>query len=196
MRATEELLDVLVEQVYPQIAKRFGQNACILASSVAIDFLRQAGVACEAMACELLAMNERYYEMFKDGVTSKEKSEQAYDEGARCVAIVEQYPFNGEDTRPGYKGHVVVIVNREYLLDLTVSQVTREQKYIAAKPFYVRIPSLRQNAILKGKQEFVGSQVNDGIRTWFAYLLQPNRKDFRESPDWKNSAFRFTEYAT
>jgi hypothetical protein len=189
MTNTERLLDQLVEEVYPQLREKFGAGNCILASKAAIEFLRMNNVPAFPIVAETHVMNDTWMNALQLPDVNEEMMKQAVANGAHCVAVVEDQP---DSPRKGYKGHLVVIVNREFIVDLSLDQANRPAKDIQADPFWLEMPRLELTSFLRGRTAFTACQVHDGNNTWITYRLQPKRKDFETAPDWVLPEFRFT----
>jgi hypothetical protein len=84
------------------------------------------------------------------------------------------YGQNPEDT--GYDAHVVTVVERRFLLDLTLDQANRPQHSIELRPGYFLLP----DGFLAGDEG--APMVLNG--TYIRYTAVPDDRGFLTTPDW------------
>jgi hypothetical protein len=165
-----ELLDVLVEQVAPQVPRPSDGGHCILASKAAIEFLGRAGVSAEPTVAEVSARNGELYEALLAG---RQPGADAYEIAIRSNGIMH-----------GFNGHLVAIAQQRYLVDLSIDQLNRPGKGVVVVPFWAELPSSERDAILAGHEEFGLLFQVDKTTTWLSYRMHPDRKDYAELPIW------------
>ena len=171
------LLDHLVNHV-PSAIRRAGlpDNQCILASRLAVEFLRHHGIRAQATASDLTVINAPYADALEanGGVFDDTLREQAEADGAWCVWISRV----NTDT----VGHVVVVADNRWLIDLTAHQANRPEKGISAEAFYA-------DALDFAHGERFGFRNADDRCVWI-YDPRPKDRSFVARPAW--SAYRIS----
>lgn len=171
------LLDAMSDEI-PVFFEREGYRAdtCILQTRVALHVLASLGVPAMAQAMKLVAMNAKYAELLvhtKGEPLPEEQRAAAKASGAWAVTV----GYGAEPgQRPGYDGHVVVIVKRRWLLDLTSGQAARPAKGIhVPRALFFEMGRER----VAGRHPVIGPLRDAGqlVYTWHrnaAYLRAPD----------------------
>ncbi len=134
---TERYLDYLCDAIPAAIrAAKLRPNACILAGRLGVEALRAQGIRARPLPVSLQVCNQPMVDMLdRVGGFSKVTQadvDQANEQGAWMIALGVE-PGNAG----GWDGHLVLIVDERYMLDLTAGQVARLHKGIQAKPFWI-----------------------------------------------------------
>jgi hypothetical protein len=171
-RELERLLDHLVK-VVPRAVKDAGlpANACILSSRMGVEALRSKGVRARPLPVRLRVYNSLYAKALMAGEEGQVVDGQRLAEaGGWCVVVGESGP-----DATGWDGHLVVIVEERYLLDLSAGQVQRLHKDIHAEAYWVEARRLARGipVVLSG---------DDGC-CWL-YFPDPDNKAFLSAPAW------------
>ena len=179
MTRVERVLDHLVEAV-PRAIRQAGlkPNACILASRLGIEALRVEGLRARAVPVILTVGNPTYMDLLvrADPGTADEWR----DAGAWGIELGRENPSN----LPGWNGHLVVVVQDRYLLDLTAHQISRPQKGIVGKAFWIEARDFARG-------EPCALEAGDGC-TWL-YRHDPENREYLRLPAW--SGFRIARRA-
>jgi hypothetical protein len=135
------------------------RDHCVLFTRIAVDVCRERGV----LAKPLVVSVEFRSDTEPDGML--------------------QYGFAGkipEDAPPDFwDGHLVAILDRRLMVDLSVDAAARPELGIAPVPFVAEVPS---SFLVGGTFEIA---VPEGSGRYFAH---PNRKDFRDLPAWQQGS--------
>lgn len=180
--AIENHLNDLTEWMRDSIVRKYGRDNCVLSTRIAGAYLAKHGIVAVPVVTQCMAFNEAYHDhVFGKEETMTEDELTALAGKAHCVAATEAQPQGAK----GLHGHMIAIVNGEYLLDMSADQFARPDKGIEVSAFWTRIPTVGRKAFIRGRNPFILSSNNaDGSKTWLAYHLQPQRKDYIGSADW------------
>lgn len=129
---------------------------CILFTRIAVDVCRARGVPSKALP------------------VSVEITADADHEAQILLGVEGQKPEDAPDDF--WDGHLVAILDRRLLLDLSIDSIAGAEIGVQPEPFVVEVSA-----------EFAaGGAVEIGIRGGRArYRAQPEREDFRNSPGWE-----------
>lgn len=166
--ATERACMNLIEGLPPLLkSEGYVANNCILSSRLAVDALQQAGVKAKALACRVIAFSPEMVAHIDSGGNPM-------DEDAPGWNVAIGYP--NQDAGEGYNGHVVVLVENQLVLDLSVEQMARPQYGLILKPGGFDVTP----AFLSGEEP----RVFMTGKSMLSYEAMPDRKDFMTAPDW------------
>lgn len=147
MMQVERALDALVQGV-PSLLERngFNRDVCVLATRLACLALGEVGIKASALPTRFDGYSPAYVQGVKDGTiaedvtTTPEDLARLREHGAWTVKI--GHPENEGVARPdgrrGYNGHLVTLVERRYVLDLTIGQASRPSKGMFFMPHWFR----------------------------------------------------------
>lgn len=171
-KRVERVLTELVASVPPALHEAgLTPNACVLASRLGVEALRGVRIRARPLAVRATVANPRYTAAAERGELHDDAAvKRATAEGAWCVVAL---------GATGEVGHVVVVVQERYLLDLTAGQMARPERGIAARPFWTLAPELARG----GRW---GGVAADGCG--WSYEARPDDKRFLRAPAW--SAYR------
>lgn len=158
--------------VRAHILKEYGPASCIATTRATVDVLRKRHIDVFPLAVYAVVVNTPVMEW-------------ARENGRFPVAGTDEYPPNGyalsigsDEQRPEqWKGHLVAIAERKWLLDYSIDQANRAKYGLFFEPLVVPI----DEAFLRGRSkvvyEFYGSFVY--------YQAIPGDKTFKASPNWE-----------
>lgn len=147
MMQVERALDALVEGVPALLeSKGFNRDVCVLATRLACLALGEVGFKASALPTRFDGYSPTYVQGVKDGTIGegaqppREVLERLREQGAWTVKI--GHPENEGVARPdgrrGYNAHLVTLVERRYVLDLTIGQASRPAKRMFFTPHWFR----------------------------------------------------------
>lgn len=138
-RETERALDALVEAV-PSAVRAAGlkPNSCILSTRLGVEWLRAHRIRAQAMPVALVVFNPAGWELVQAGIAA-DRADEWDAAGAWSVAVGLGVT---EGSGPGWDGHLVVIADGRYLVDLSAGQVQRLQRDIKAEAFWTEARDL------------------------------------------------------
>lgn len=172
----ERLLDRMVE-VLPALMteKGYGRDSCILHSRVAVDFLRRRGLRVRALTVSVSVFNEPWAAWLQELGRMPTNDDQP-PTNIWSVHIGSGAPDEVK-ARPGYDGHVIVIVNERYAVDLTIDQASRPAKGILVGPHWWVV----DHSFITGASAhaFVTT-----THTYVRYEAMPEERGFLTVPDW------------
>lgn len=161
----ERLLYRMRDLLPPLFASEgFKRDICVLSTRVVTHILNQHRIPNRVQPCQLLAFNE-IAKAHIDAGENPLSSPEAHTVGIGFGTDME--------TRPGYDGHLVSVVKRRWLLDLTLDQVSRPQKGIVAYPAVWK----REDTVADAHARF---ELTEG---YVEYGFHDNQ-GFRRSGDW------------
>lgn len=172
-RKTERALDTLVEAVPSALkAAALKPNSCILSTRLGVEWLRAHRIRAQALPVRLLVFNAAGWELAQAAQPMAEWNDARVAEwnavGAWSVGI-----GIGTDGG-GWDGHLVVIADGRYLVDLSAGQVQRLRRGIRAEAFWTKAPILA-----RGQQE--GFRAEDGC----VWLYEPTGdRSYLKMPAW------------
>lgn len=170
------------------LLERGGQ--CVIGTRAAVAVARANGLEAFPLVVTAYvftpAIGERFLELTDRGEWPTTEQLKAWhdDPGGWSIGI-------GIDKahRPGgfdvdadkWAGHLVAIVGRRWLVDLTLDQAERLHKELRVEPVAHRIPANIAEAFLRGRHPLIGRSDHGTV---VAYLPRPADKSFRELPGW------------
>lgn len=189
MTKFDRVLDALVEEVPGYLATQgLAPWTCIASTRIACLALAEIGMKASPMPVELYGFNERYLKAMNDREIGPERvldePQEATDarlkaEGAHAVAVGQAPPGVEQRTpegRRGWSGHLVVLVERRWCVDLTTHQMTRPSKGMFFEPHHFRVTP-----------EFMaGDPLSFPFGTSLATYVRSNDNTFVVTPDWRN----------
>lgn len=158
---TQDLARVAAELLVakrPAIASAAGNEVdhCILFTRIAVDVCRRRGIGTKALPVSV-------------AITSN-----ADPEAVILLGAEGQKPHDAPDDF--WDGHLVAILDRRLLLDLSIDSIAQPELGVEPEPFVVEVPP-----------DFAsGGMVDLPVRGGRAqYRAQPERKDYRNLPAWE-----------
>ena len=169
----EKHINLLLKHARAEILRYYRIDSCIISTRVAVEVMKQLGYAAypQSVACSVYnaAMVKRIQKL---GWPSSQEEFQAWikeDPSIWSVAIGHRHP--GET---GFVGHLVAIIEKNILVDLSLDQASRPQYNMELCP-YARIVT---DEFLKGEKSV--AIVNDMA---IAYEIT-NESDWKLSSNW------------
>jgi hypothetical protein len=181
---SRQVIDVLLREAPPLLATRFRPDCCIGAARLALQALRGAGLSAAAVPAEAIVVspeahrrNEAYRAANDGRPAPKELVETWFDEpDGRCWAISIGGNYRPED--PAFwGGHLVVLAEDRWLIDLSLPQANRPERGIELTPVAIEVG--RNGFAPNGTAAAI---VNGSAVRW-------TRRGFygwQESPDWRH----------
>lgn len=163
---TERLLDHLTKVVPKSVhAAGIGANSCILSTRLGVEALRSQRIRARALPVRLTVHNSAAHELRLAGSGDMEAWEAA---GALAVQI------GHHASASGWNGHLVVLADERYLVDLSAAQVQRLHRGITAEAFWIEARDL-------ARDRPVMLQAEDDCR----WLYEPTGdRGFLATPAW------------
>jgi hypothetical protein len=143
----EVALDVL-ERTVPELlaAQDIRPDVCVGATRIACLALAEVGIKASPLTTRVDAMSPRYRQAVERGELEAAKGDSHLlhrigAEGGWTVVI--GHPDNEERLRPdgsrGFNGHLVALVERRWVLDLTIQQANRPAKNMIFEPHHFAV---------------------------------------------------------
>lgn len=179
----ERAMDAL-EKAMPKLLedRGFNPDSCILATRVAILALGEFGIKATPIVCRVDILNAAYAKAMREGRLEPGSLTDAdakvlQEEGcwALCIGDPRHEGVLRPDGRRGFNGHVVALVERKWVLDLTIHQASRPNKDINLEPHHFEAPS----GFIHGYEPLVGRDES----VWLRYQRIANQR-FLQAPDW------------
>lgn len=179
-RQIERLLGRVVESIPAQMTEAgFNRDTCILHSRVAVDVLRELGVRARPLACRMMAGNDSWRALsLKLG---RYPVPDEWEPETWCLGI--GYGPDPRLERPRYDGHVIVVVNERWAVDLTLDQASRPAKGMELRPHFWQV----EREFLRGDQPEVFFTEGGSVVTYFPL---PEERGFLTVPDWTEPKVR------
>lgn len=171
MRA-DEAVKFLATLARPLILQTFSRDSCIASTAVACDFCEWAGVHVRPLEVEVMAWNALALEQLAADVPFEQWPADAWSVGVKQNTPDTHRKPRG---RPWSGAHLVAIVDRSTLLDLSADQLSR--------PIY-RMPV--PGPVVLPWDGIEARAVNDetGVQLMYRVPVKPDLS-FRSSPDWR-----------
>lgn len=170
---TEAILQRLLKHARSEILKEFRADSCIASTAIGIDILTHFGVLAEPLPVRTLIFNEPFaarVAKLQSWPTGQQVREWSDEDGSHSVGI-------GVGTQQPNKwaGHLVVLVEKRLLVDLSIDQASRPQYNMLLQPFCVEV----DEEFLSGSPKvFKFNQVVIRID----HLI--GNEGYTKSPDW------------
>lgn len=141
--AVESYLEMLCREI-PKLRHEAGADdgTCIETSRIAVELLRANGYRARPLPCQVMVHSRELTKRLAQGRDPANEGEDP-KEWARAGAMMIVIGFTREDGRvvgeDKFDGHVIVIVEERYLLDLTLTQVRqapRASEYVPVDDFW------------------------------------------------------------
>jgi hypothetical protein len=137
MKTTEAVLQGLLKYARPEILKEFRADSCIASTAVGLDILMHYGILAEPFPVRTLIFNEPFASRLENGQgwpTGQQVRVWTEEDGSYSVGI-------GVGTQQPNKwaGHLVILVEKRLLLDLSIDQATRPQYNMLLEPLCVEV---------------------------------------------------------
>lgn len=161
--------------------------SCIGATRIALDVLKKVGITnAYALVVEVHIFNKAFRDKSEEVgrlPDSREELEQWYVErGAHSIGLGLGREKYADDRWPG---HLVAIVDRKWLWDLSLDQAERPDKGIVIpEPLIAPVTE----PFLRGRAPLVGVVADLLVR----YEARIDDKSFRDTPNWLNSHAEIT----
>jgi hypothetical protein len=178
------VIDVMCATVEAMELPTIIKEGCIAMTKLGIDALRYFRLDAKPVPVKVLALNPTLGAWVQEGHTLDETAE--WPEGSFAVALghgvdpntARQRRMRAMGRMPGWDGHLVIGVDDHVLIDLSMSQMRRNNRNII----------LPDTAILRVESPFEGlteSVVFDFGECVVAYDPDPTNVGYRDAPDWK-----------
>jgi hypothetical protein len=146
---TERIVTALLQTARPEIRKEFREDSCIASTAVGIDAMTHFGVLSEPFPVRTSMFNARFVARIKLGQPwpqGLEVHQWAEEDGSYSVGI-----GFGTGQQGKWPGHLVILAEKQFLIDLSVDQASRPLYNMAFEPLSVKIePRPGNNGYLAG----------------------------------------------
>lgn len=176
MEHQRQILTLLLEHARPAILEEFRADSCIASTRIGLDVLDHFGILAEPLPVSVTIFNPVMVEKYDEGMTLPQ-SKQEMEEWVRLYGAWAIGLGHGGDQGPlKWPGHLVMLVEKELLVDLSIDQVNRPQRNIVLHPFATNtFPEF-----LSG-EEGLCAKVNGCM---LRYLVLKGNKGYTTSPNW------------
>lgn len=137
MKTTERVIKSLLKHARPEILKEFRPDSCIASTAVGIDVLTRFGVLAEPLPVRMMAFNAAFANRIEAGSpwpTNGEILRWAEEDGSYSVGI-----GLGEQQPNKWAGHLVVLAEKQWLIDLSIDQASRPQYKMVFDPLCIEV---------------------------------------------------------
>jgi hypothetical protein len=163
----------IIARVTPNIiVRKYKDDCCIAASRIIIEVLKKLHFRdVRPFSVEANVFNEVYV---KKGRTpqSDEEAQAWLAEGAWQVVVGDKKEIH----EGRWPGHLAVLLQDQYLLDVAIFQATRPHKNISLSPIFTSVP-----------EDFVRGEDKCGLmfnNCLVVYVPYPNDKSYETARDW------------
>lgn len=134
---TKEVIRRLLKYARPEILKEFRADSCIVSTAIGLDVLTAFGVLAEPFAVRTTIFNEAFVNRIEGGSPWPKGDEVRHwtdEDGSYSVGI-------GVGTQQPNKwaGHLCILAEKRYLIDLSIDQATRPLYNMEFKPMCVEV---------------------------------------------------------
>lgn len=167
-------------------------DTCILSTRFAVDYLSRAGLDVRALPVEVCLYNQAWHDKAEALGRFPQSEEEAQDwvrAGCWSVGIGLGYPdergapFGKNPDKPRYNGHLVAIVERAFIVDISLPQANRPEHGIVVEPLVLKIA---KRSFLHGTSREVGGvKIDDNPPVWISYEPYASERSYRNTPDWQ-----------
>ncbi len=161
-------------------------DSCIMSSYVGLQVLARLGIRAEPMTVTLSVFNQAFADKFSEyGHWPQDQTEAVrWSEENGAWAVTAGTPEgNGRVAAPGtWAGHLVLIVEKRYLWDLSIDQVNRPDHGIN-----IPMPVVRR--IDHQRFEQCQPLVITGHGVVLAYKARPGETGYRDATNWGDDRF-------
>ena len=172
---TQEVIQGLLEYARPEILKEYRADSCIVSTAVGLDILTSFGILAEPLAVRTFLFNKAFADRIDAGSPwprGDEVKRWTDEDGSYSVGI-----GFGDQQPNKWAGHLVILVERQFLLDLSIDQATRPKYDMFFEPFVVEV----DDKFLQGEAPKVFGYNGCIIRI---ELLPNKQTGYITSPDW------------
>jgi hypothetical protein len=177
---TQDRLQQLANCCWGEVTRFLKPDSCVLATRVFVDALNALGEqGADGMVALAIVMSPNAAEHSLEHGCNQRITE-CPERGDRAVAILGWEPnAPARGFTEVWSGHLVAVVRRQWLVDLSLPQVHRpELGLVIDSPLVVELP----RDFFKGGKS-ADLHEDSGMR--LLYTAMPNaRADWRQSPDW------------
>lgn len=164
-----DFLEVVTAVVREEVLKVFSPDSCVASTWVLTEVLSYFGYTSEPLPVVALVFNEKGFEMASQGVPPSEWPDDAWSVGVEGTGVRELA------TRR-WDGHLVALVNGNWLIDPSLDQFSRPQRGMATNP-----------AVLDAAEWTVRTKMwcwrrADGVVIGYRLMEKPGA--WRDAPDW------------
>ena len=175
MIKTETVLQGLLKHARSEILKEFRADSCIASTAVALDVLTKYGVFAEPFPIRSLIFNKPYASRMVDSFgwpNAEEVQRWAQEDGSYSIGV-----GVGTSLPNKWAGHLTALVERRFLLDLSIDQASRPQYNIVLNPFSIEV----DEKFLSGEPKVFA--LNECVIR-LDVLRGEENNEYTSSPDW------------
>lgn len=173
MIPTTRILDLLCKVGRPTMLKEgLALDSCIATCRIALEVLRRFRIPANPIAVKLLALNAKANKFMLGG---HEDWVATQKHGSYSIGMGHG---QGPDSQK-WDGHLVLIVQRQWLLDLSIDQASRPEHGILTEPFYTRKAFNANDVMLLRREQ----------GTVLRYELDHENRYWKNAPDWNIGRF-------
>jgi hypothetical protein len=174
-RKVQFVIEGLVRHARSEILREFSPDSCIVSTAVAIDVLAMFGFLAQPLPVQIALFNEPYAKRILAGQSPLEKDlvRWGQEDGSYSVGL----GYGHGDPTPGkWAGHLVALVENQYLVDLSIDQASRTRHKMNFQPFAM--------------------EIDDKDVFWFwlnnclARLTRMDNRGYVTAPDWQDGIRR------
>ncbi len=126
---TELIIEGLVHVARPFLLQYYPEDSCVLSTRISIEVLKRHGISARPLPVRVKAFNALAHSL----LVEKKWEQLKTDDAAWSVAL-------GYDTREigKFNGHLVAYVEEQYLVDLSISQISRPERNLPLEPLHIK----------------------------------------------------------
>jgi len=136
MMNTEAVLQGLLKHARSEILKEFRADSCIASTAVGLDILTHFGILAEPLPVRTLIFNEPFVTRIENEgwPTGQQVQNWSEQDGSYSVGI-----GIGPQQPNKWAGHLVILIEKRLLLDLSIDQATRPQYNMLLDPLCIEV---------------------------------------------------------
>jgi len=165
----------------PKILEKFRADSCIVSTAIGIDVLTKFGILAEPLPVQVMIFNKPFIDRIgQTGVlpTGDELKSWTKEDGSYSIGI----GVDGHSKHGKWDGHLVIVAEKRYLVDLSIDQANRPDYGMVFEPIVVEV----NDSFFHGKHSHIfriasSIDANDCV---FRYVAVPSNQGYHLSPDW------------
>jgi hypothetical protein len=188
VKLTQDRLQKLAASCWGEVTRFLKPDSCVIATRVFADALSTLGHRADGMAMQATILSPAAVQHAQEHDCLR-RIPDCPERGDRALAVLGWDPdAPARGFMESWSGHVVAVVRRQWLIDLSLPQVHRPELGLNIDaPLVVDLPP----EFFKGGKTV---ELHEESGMWLLYHALPNAKDdWRESPDWAWNSLLRTE---
>lgn len=145
-RPSSPLVRPVLGEAMPRFDALFTKNSCLNSTRVLMDVLAAFGVRSRPLSVECVAFNAAFVHLVSrlGRFPTREESFAASDETGAWSVGVDTRPSSTDAAKNAWAGHLVLVVQDEWLLDGSAGQMARPLRGILVPPYVLTEEPVKQ----------------------------------------------------